>query len=282
MLTITNHDLEFQDEELAPERGALYEGKPLTGVVMIDRNGRHAEWTYIDGKADGRWFELFPNGSLYEEMFMSDGEEVTTTRWYEDGSLGYRYTSEPYYEVCWYKNGQMRFERSNDVRRSWDENGALREEYDSESKQCTFFTPDDTWYMRVRTENTRSIVLSPERITFNEEYLQEGFRQILEADIEILPKLLIWFNHRSASDQERITAELLRSENLQVKFEGLILVQRHRMTGLIPLVKEQRSIHVVPDKRDSLWYTITVGKYARRVLRDLKQKRITILTKRSK
>ena len=114
-------DLEGSDYDLYYEN--KYEGEYFTGTAISDDDGVHTEWTFVNGNGHGRWFSVFPNGQLYEETFLDDGEVISDREWNSEGQLLYRFDIEPLLEQKFDANGQLLEERTEEHYWKFYDNG---------------------------------------------------------------------------------------------------------------------------------------------------------------
>ena len=164
MTQVQIDDLEGSDYDLYYEN--KYEGEYFTGTAISDDDGVHTEWTFVNGNGHGRWFSVFPNGQLYEETILDDGEVISDREWNREGQLLYRFDSEPLLEQKFDANGQLLEEKTEEHYWTFNDNGQLlkeetkehkwtfydngtkHEDYDYVSSQATIFDDSGVWIVK--------------------------------------------------------------------------------------------------------------------------------------
>ena len=84
------HDLESEDQEFTlQDFQFLYKGKPFNGTLYQEyENGQlEYEGTFKDGYSHGFWKSYFEDGNLKSEVFCSNGVELSSRQWDENGDL---------------------------------------------------------------------------------------------------------------------------------------------------------------------------------------------------
>lgn len=103
--------------DITDEMVCLYEGKPFTGVVVDEDNGRViGETHYKDGLQDGVSRAWFMNGQLQSETrFVENSRHGLDKKWYENGA----------------KKSEIRYEHGVVARQiDWDLNGNVTKDYE--------------------------------------------------------------------------------------------------------------------------------------------------------
>ena len=232
-------DLEGSDYDLYYEN--KYEGEYFTGTAISDDDGVHTEWTFVNGNGHGRWFSVFPNGQLFEETILDDGEVISDREWNREGQLLYRFDSEPLLEQKFDANGQLLEERTEEHYWKFYDNGIKHEDYDYVSSQATIFDDSGVWIVKGKLEkiHDRYWDNSLHAMTFNDDHWSGNHLSILKADYEdMCPYFLEWLKNRSEIRSE-IICLLIENEDLRFKYDGLYLAREYRILDAIPLIEKQ-------------------------------------------
>lgn len=261
-------DLELSDYDLYYE--AMYEGKPFTGTAISDKDGVHTEWTFVNGNGHGRWFSVFPNGQLNDELFLDDGEVISERIWNREGQLLYRFDSEPLLEQEFDENGHLLNERTKEHRWTFYDNGTKHEDYDYVTSQVTVFDDSGVWSVKgILVDGYWSRTL--DTMTFNDDRWYSNYLSILKADYEDnYPYFLMWLESISEIRSE-IICSLIENEDLRFKYDGMNLAREYRILDAIPVVEKQLPIKEFPPALKQKGYGMSVGSLARLVLCDLKR-----------
>ena len=277
-------DLEGSDYDLYYEN--KYEGEYFTGTAISDDNGVHTEWTFVNGNGHGRWFSVFPNGQLYEETILDDGEVISDREWNREGQLLYRFDSEPLLEQkfdangrlleerteehYWkfYDNGQLLKEETKEHKWTFHANGAKHEDYDYVSSQATVFDDSGVWIVKGKLKkiNDRYWSDTIDSMTFNHDRWSSNYLSILKADYEDkYPYFLEWLKNRSEIRAE-IICSLIENEDLRFEYDGMLLAREYRILDAIPVIEKQLTINL-EHSRDPM----SVACFTGTVLDDLKR-----------
>ena len=232
-------DLEGSDYDLYYEN--KYEGEYFTGTAISDDDGVHTEWTFVNGNGHGRWFSVFPNGQLFEETILDDGEVISDREWNREGQLLYRFDSEPLLEQKFDANGQLLEERTEEHYWKFYDNGTKHEDYDYVSSQATIFDDSGVWIVKGTLEkiHDRYWDNTLHAMTFNDDHWSSNYLSILKANYEdMYPYFLEWLKNRSKIRSE-IICSLIENEDLRFKYDGLYLAREYRILDAIPLIEKQ-------------------------------------------
>ena len=257
-------DLEGSDYDLYYEN--KYEGEYFTGTAISDEDGVHTEWTFVNGNGHGRWFSVFPNGQLNEEVFLDDGEVISERIWNREGQLLYRYDSEPLLEQefdadghllkerteeHYWKfndNGQLLVEETKEHKWTFYANGTKHEDYDYVSSQATVFDDSGFWIVKGKLKriNDRYWSKTIDSMTFNDDYWSGNYLSILKADYEDkYPYFLEWLKNKSEIRSE-IICSLIENEDLRFEYDGMNLAREYRILDAIPAIEKQLTIKEFP------------------------------------
>ena len=231
-------DLEGSDYDLYYEN--KYEGEYFTGTAISD-DGVHTEWTFVNGNGHGRWFSVFPNGQLFEETILDDGEVISDREWNSEGQLLYRFDIEPLLEQKFDANGQLLEERTEEHYWKFYDNGIKHEDYDYVSSQATIFDDSGVWIVKGKLEkiHDRYWDNTLRAMTFNDDHWSSNYLLILKVDYkDMLPYFHEWLKNRSEIRSE-IICLLIENEDLRFKYDGLYLAREYRILDAIPLIEKQ-------------------------------------------
>ena len=260
-------DLELSEYDIYKE--AMYEGRPFTGTAISDGDGLHEEWTFVGGNGHGRWFSEYSNGQLCEEVFLDNGEVISEREWNKKGQLIHKMDREPLLDQIFDANGHLLKETTKEHHWTFYANGTRHEDYDYLSSKVTVFDDTGIWIVKgILTD--KYWVLSPEKMTFNDDCWFKNYMSILKADFEDnYPYFIIWLKNISEIRSE-IICSLIENEDLHFKYNGIKLAREYRIKDAIPLIEKQLQIKKCPPATNNTSYGWSVGYFAEQVLRDLK------------
>jgi antitoxin component YwqK of YwqJK toxin-antitoxin module len=236
---------------------ASYKGELFTGTAyFIDENyNAYYEWTYKNGKADGRWFAVDQTTQqLVNEKFYIDGDQHgISTDWF----LGGAKESVSVYELdhCifrkrWNKEGAlvMHFDERNDIDTEYYDDGSLYFDtvFDtSNGFTKTYYRQTGIWLMK-RVGADRKIMGGYKNV-FNENELLRN-SEILDSTFhrEIVNQF-IWFLRRERPDRviDYLIA-LLNHNDSTIKAEAIIRLGELQDVVAIPYLEKYLNDHTQP------------------------------------
>lgn len=260
-------DLELSEIDIHKE--ALYEGEPFTGTAVDDDKGIHTEWTFVDGNGHGRWFSVYPDGQLQEEIMLSHGEIISERVWNKLGMLIHKADSSPLLEQDFNNEGILIKEMTDEHLKLFFNDGIKQADYDYLASAVTVFDHSGKWIVRGKLTN-KYFVLSREKMEFNDEYWTENYISILKDDYEeFYPYFRIWLKDKNDL-QEQIIFALIENNDLRIKYDGILLAREYGLKSAVSLIEKQVSIKKYPPSMDNKSYGWSVGKVAEQVLQNLK------------
>ena len=261
-------DLELSEYDIHKE--ALYEDKPFTGTAISDEDGIHYEWPFVDGNGHGRWFATYSNGQLMEEIFLDHGEVISEREWNKNGQLTHKMDSDPLLDQEFDANGHLLKETTEEHYWTFYDNGTKHGDYNYLTSQVTIFDEAGVWIVKgILTD--KYWVLSPEKMTFNDDCWIKNYLSILKADFEDnYPYFIIWLENIPHIRSE-IICSLIENEDLRLKYDGMNLARKYMIKDAIPLIEKQLSIKKCPPASENRSYGWSVGYFAEQVLIDLKR-----------
>lgn len=264
--------------------GMRYKGEPFTGIAVDDFIDCRTEIPFLDGKPHGRIFEVSTNGVLLAEENIEHGIILNAEYRYSNGNLREIYCKEPFLEKCWYVNGQLRSEWNDDYRIIYYEDGTLKREHLKSTGVCVCYSHSGEWFAKITSDNLNSPKPDAETTEFNESYVKNNFVALLENDLQNFCYFNIWSQkmltdaEEKGSDRKEITeivGSLICSNDLRIKYEGLNLAEKYKLSELVPLIKKQLKVKDTPptwSTENSLHsYGLTISKRAANVLKNIKR-----------
>lgn len=259
-------DLELSEVDIYKE--ALYEGEPFTGTAVDDYKGVHTEWTFVDGNGHGRWFSVYPDGQLQEEIMLDHGEMISERGWNESGMLIHKANAAPMLEQDFNNEGILIKERTDEHLRLFFNDGVKQSDYDYIASSVTVFGHSGEWIVTGKLTD-KYFVLSREKMEFNDAYWTENYISILKDDYEdFYPYFLIWLKDKAAL-QEQIIFSLIGNNDLRMKYDGILLARDYGFKSAVPLIKKQVCIKEYPPSTEHKGYGCSVGNIAQQVMKDL-------------
>ena len=261
-------DLEGSDYDLYYEN--KYKGEYFTGTAISDEDGVHTEWTFVNGNGHGRWFSVFPNGQLNEEVFLDDGEVISERIWNREGQLLYRYDSEPLLEQEFDADGHLLKERTEEHEWTFYDNGTKHKDYDYVSSQVTVFDDSGVWIVKgILVDRHWSETL--DTMTFNDERWFSNYLSILKADHEENYSYFRMWLKTIPEKRSEIICSLIENEDLRFKYDGMHLAEGYGILDAIPVIEKQLTIKKFPPASEHSGDPMSVVYLARLVLDNLKK-----------
>ncbi len=137
-------DIEFPASSQCYCHFASYKDKPFTGIAYDEDERFYAEWSYKDGNANGRWYEINKTTQilLFEEIYVDGKRHGDFKKWDENGQL-LRFSS--------YENDEL------ELQRFWNPKGILVKHFDRSQNVDEEYYENGTLYKRVvRFDNSNN------------------------------------------------------------------------------------------------------------------------------
>lgn len=276
-------DLEYMHgEDSSMYDGMLCKGVPFTGVAVDDFNDSHSEIPFVDGKPHGRMFEVSSDGILLVEENIEHGVIIESTSRYRNGNLCETYRKEPFMKKCWYTSGQLQSEWFDERRTTYYEDGTLKKKHDKNTGICVCYSHSGEWFAKITSDTLQYVVLDVGKTEFNEHYMENNYIGLLEDDIENICYFDLWLKMKCANVEQNgsirkelieIIGNLIRSNDLRVKYAGLNYAEQYKLSELASLIKKQLKHKVAPPKwfsENGLHsYGWTIAERARKVLKNI-------------
>ena len=259
-------DLELSEIDIYKD--ALYDGEPFTGTAVDDDKGIHTEWTFVDGNGHGRWFSVYPDGQLQEEIMLDHGAMISERIWNKSGMLIHKADSSPMLDQDFNNSGILIKEKTDEHLRLFFNDGVKQADYDYLASSVTVFGHSGEWIVKGKLTDSY-FVLSRDKMDFNDEYWTENYISILKDDYEeFYPYFRIWLKDKTGL-HEKIIFSLIENKDLRIKYDGVLLAREYGLKSAVPLIKKQISIRECPPSTENKSYGWSVGNMAQQVLKDL-------------
>ena len=260
-------DLELSEIDIYKD--ALYEGKPFTGTAVDDDKGIHTEWPFVDGNGHGRWFSVYPDGQLQEEIMLDHGEMISERTWNKAGCLIHKADNSPFLEQNFNDKGILINEKTDDYLRLFFSDGVKQSVYDYLSSSVIIFAHSEVWIVKGKLKD-KYFILARENMDFNDEYWTENYISILKDDYEeFYPFFRTWLKDKKGL-QKQIVCTLIENTDLRLKYDGMLLAREYGIKSAVPLIEKQVSIKKCPPSTENIGYGRSVGYMAEQVLKDLR------------
>ena len=269
---MANEQIPLDDLELSEidiYKDAMYEGKPFTGTAVDDYKGIHTEWPFVDGNGHGRWFSVYSDGQLQEEIMLDHGEMISERTWNKAGCLIHKADSSPFLEQDFNDEGILIKERTADYLRLFFNDGVKQSVYDYLSSSVIIFAHSEVWIVKGKLKD-KYFILARENMDFNDEYWTENYISILKDDYEeFYPFFRTWLKDKKGL-QKQIICTLIENTDLRLKYDGMLLAREYGIKSAVPLIEKQVSIKKCPPSTENIGYGRSVGYMAEQVLKDLR------------
>ncbi len=286
-LRVNFDEIETSEEDIFRE--AKYQGKLFSGTAIADDGKVHSEYRYNNGLGEGRSFSVYENGQLEGEWFMENGETITETQWYENGTVRLYFQKEPLLQRFFDRNGNKIKEITQDYDKKWYKSGELKIEYDKIKKESVYYVKNGEWVVKSKLKE-KIDWKDPYSYIFNDYYIKTHYMELLE-DSDFTPYFIQWlpkppkkkkiffpFKKRLQETEQyiqQIICDMIASDNMNIKYDGICFAQRYTIKKALPLLKQSLNCNEKPkywgDETDGLWktYSYTVAERAKMALKDL-------------
>ena len=187
---------------------------------------------------------------------------------------------------CWYMNGQLLSERTDEYTVTYYDDGAINSEQRKSDGVCIIYSRSGEWIAKTALDDKGLCVPGIDTTEFNERYMAKNYVTMLEDDIENLRYFNIWLMKKSAGSEitvfvqhklSKIVGNLIRSNDLRVKYEGLNYADKYKLANLAALIRKQLKITNTPSQWNTKdgygvhGYGFTISQRAERVLDSIKK-----------
>lgn len=294
MLRIPLSDLVTSDEDIY--QGAVYQGRPFTGVVWGKDGTETCEIPYVNGSAHGRCRWWYQNGKPSLDEVLDHGEIVESTSWWVPGDVIHRREAGGQVQY-WFRDGTLALEEGENWRREYYPSGPLLEEWRTAPDgrtETVWYGEDGTWAVRTRRapkEPGKRLPPDPD-IEYNDAYIQAHYLELLGTSAfghhfldwlfrQMEPKKS-WFQRwiqdkrpktLSAEGREMVCA-MIQYEDLRVKYRGVTMAGQYQVQEARPFLEQALSVKRKPPGEYNVTgtgtdYAWTVAEAAANALRKL-------------
>ena len=264
--------MESSEEDMFIE--VKYKGLPFSGTAYEHTERFHSEYSYLNGFGHGRCFSVYTNGQLYEEFFLDNGIKIEEKTWYENGIMQEYFRRAPLLWQFWNNEGILMLEETNEIKKEWYSNAKLKGLF-TKKNEYVFYGGDGEWAVKINTDDNY-IVMDKNKMTFNTRYLEDNYMELLE-DHDFYKYFIIWLMDLEHAKKEEVICNMIKSNNLSVKYDGINLSAKYKIHNAIPYIKLEIDNDEIPppiyDLRgvSSLIYAHTISQRASIALKELEQ-----------
>jgi hypothetical protein len=265
-------DLDTSDENIFFD--VKYKGIAFTGIAYDFRENFHSEYSYKNGLGQGRCFSVYSNGRLSEEFFLENGEELEGTSWYETGVKKEYYKKTPYLKQYWNKENVLILEENDECIKHWYHNGSLKSMLEKK-KEYIYYGCDGEFAVKINTKEDY-FVMDKNKMTFNMSYINKHYMDLLQ-DHDFYGYFVIWLSDLRKNKQGEIICNMIKSDILWQKYDGIDLAVKYKIYDAIPYIKlETDNDEKPPDIRDvrslpAISFGLTIAQRAKIALNDLEK-----------
>ena len=151
----------------------------------------------------------------------------------------------------------------------------LCEEKDYRTLTSTVYDFEGTWLVKYRLRMIQEHISCtiPDSYEYNDERWKQYYVFILAEDYPYMhPHFVAWMRSGRISSEQRsgIICDLIRKDELHLKWDGIELAGYFNVTDAIPLLRKEISNMNTPESIGNIGYAVTVGGKAQKVLNRLK------------
>ncbi|GHU33080.1 hypothetical protein FACS1894172_10900 [Spirochaetia bacterium] len=269
-------DLETSEESMFIN--VTYKGIPFTGIAYEDSEYRHSEYSYLNGFGQGRCFSVYPNGQLEVEFILEKGETVEETNWYKSGIKKYYYREEPNIIQRWNEESILLVEADNALKKCWYPNGRLKSVFEKK-KEFTYYGEDGEFAVKIKASTSNGadyVVLDKNIMTFNGSYINTHYMDLLQ-DRDFYKYFIIWLDDLEKPKQEEVICNMIKSDILWHKYDGINLASQRKIHKAIPYIKLEIGNNEKPpdirsvDGTSGLGFAHTIAQRSEIALKELKK-----------
>lgn len=226
--------------------GVFYKGKPFTGIAIDNAQTFTSQYSFSNGKANGRWISYYKNGNLMEEDYYVDGEQVgDSAEWYENGQIKKLWNQNLETNKCYSNKGNILKEDNykDKIFKKWFLNGSLK--YYSDVEKTIFFSPNQETLITIYTNETQTI--------YDNTLLFKWYEDVvIEYDLKNAYKtwFLKMFEERHPQF-ESLLHRLILSNDLNIKADAIFFAGYHKIKSTIELIKKCLSDSRIPPERSN-------------------------------
>ena len=264
-------DLDASEENMFVD--VKYKGVAFTGIGYEDSEYRHSEYSYVNGFGHGRSFSVYPNGQLEEEFFLENGVTIQETDWYKSGVKKKYFRREPFLIQRWNEEGVLLKEENAALTKEWFPSAKLKSEF-VKKNEFTYYGEDGEWAVKIKTQEDY-VVHDKNEMTFNESYISGRYMNLLQ-DHDFYKYFIIWLDNLEAAKREEVICNMIRSDILWHKYDGINLASKYKVYQAVPCIKNEVGNHKTPptmhdlDGYGSIGFGHTIAQRAEIALKSLK------------
>ena len=274
-------DLELSEE--SEYKGVMYCDKPFTGTAYDDWQDIHTEWTFISGQGEGRWFSVFDNGQLQEEIILDKGNVLRSKNWTKKGELLAEYQSNPFYRVEYFPSGRKKYYEDDRGYIKYFESGKIKKRFIYLEKYATIYDENEIWLVKHKSNGEKYLVFTRENMTFHDEYISVHYLELLKKNLtpvlyytgyeDFYPYFLQWLPVNDGTPVDKQTTDIICNmitcNELAIKYDGMNLARQYKVQKAIPFIEKEKDNHESPPGYGNKSYGFTIGQIARIALSEL-------------
>lgn len=252
-----------------------YNSQLFTGTAIEEDDDYRREWNYVNGNCHGRSFAVNGSGQLILEAFYDNGKELSYKSWNDAGVLVIRRESDPFIVQEFDDSGDLVSEKNDVHYLRYYAKEHLCEEKDYRALTAAVYDYEGTWLVKYRFRMLQGHMTCaiPESYEYNDERWRQCYVYILAEDYPYMhPHFIAWMRSGMISSEQRsgIICDLIRKDELHLKWDGIELAGYFNVTDAIPLLRKEISNMNMPESIGNIGYAVTVGEKAQKVLNRLK------------
>lgn len=259
-------DLETSEEDIFID--VTYKGLPFSGIAYDDTEDVHCEWSYLNGFGHGRGFSVYKKtGHLQEEFFLDKGQTIEETIWYENGIKREYYRKNPFSVQRWNADGVLLREANEEQDKKWYPSSKLKSVF-IKKKEYTRYDESGEWLVKIKSEY-EYVVLSEKEMSFNHVYIENHYMDLLQ-DHDFYKYFIIWLHRLERNKLAEAICNLIKSDILWHKYDGINLAKKYKIHEAIPYIKLELNNNEIPPSPDpNMGYGDTISGRARITLKEI-------------
>jgi hypothetical protein len=116
----------------------------------------------------------------------------------------------------------------------------------TKKEEYVFYGGDGEWAVKINTDDNY-IVMDKNKMTFNARYLEDNYMELLE-DRDFYQYFIIWLMDLEHIKKEEVICNMIKSNNLRVKYDGINLSAKYKIHNAIPSIRLEIDNDEIPPR----------------------------------
>lgn len=162
------------------------------------------------------------------------------------------FQKEPFLQRFFDRNGNKIKEVMQNYTKKWYSSGELKIEFDNIKNESVHYAKNGEWIAKYELKE-KVDWKDPYKYIFNEQYIRSHYMELLE-DSDFAPYFIRWlpeppkkkklfFSFKKRFEEteqyiQQIICDMIDSDNMNIKYDGICFAQRYMIKKAIPLLKQ--------------------------------------------